>query len=172
MNPYFKPPRYKKHVNEPQAPTQHTNLNARTHQPPSTRPSSQLDARSTQPPVQPTTLTTPAQPSTHQAQLAQPDRTTESYQTTLPASTKTETQQTPMPKRYCHSAHKSQLYSTSPATRSKRTRHSSTDNEHYIISPVFEPRLKNRKVLTSPVNDIDPYVDAVPHLDNDFSDWT
>ena len=38
---------------------------------------------------------------------------TEPYQTTLPASTKTETQQTPMPKRYCHSAHKSQLYSTS-----------------------------------------------------------
>ena len=38
MNPYFKPPRYKKHVNE--APTQHTNHNARTHQPPSTRPSS------------------------------------------------------------------------------------------------------------------------------------
>ena len=30
MNPYFKPPRYKKHVNE--APTQHTNHNARTHQ--------------------------------------------------------------------------------------------------------------------------------------------
>ena len=166
MNPYFKPPRYKKHVNE--APTQHTN------QPPSTRPSSQLDAP-TQPPVQTvqlTTLTTPAQPSTHQAQLAQPDQTTEPYQTTLLPSTKTETQRTPMPKQYSHSAQKSQLYSLSPATRSKRTRHSSTDNEHYIISPVFEPRLKNRKVLTSPVNDIDPYADAVPHLDNDFSDWT
>ena len=79
-----------------------------------------------------------------------------------------------MPKRYSNSAHKSQLYSMSPATRSKRTRHSSSDNEHYmyIISPVFEPRLKNRKVLTSPVNDNDPYADVVPHLDNDFSDWT
>ena len=171
MNPYFKPPRYKKHVNEPQTPTQFTKHNARTHQPPSTRPSSQLDAPTQPPvhPVQPTTLTTPAQPSTHQAQLVQPDQTTEPYQTTLPTSTKTETQvtqRTPMPKRYCHSAQKS------PATRSKRTRHSSTDNEHYIISPVFEPRLKNRKVLTSPVNDIDPYADVVPHLDNDFSDWT
>ena len=172
MKPYFKPPRYKKHVNE--APTQHTNHNARTHQPPSTRPSSQLDAPTQPPvhPVQPTTLTTPAQSSTHQAQRAQPDQTTEPYQTTLPTSTKTETQRTPMPKRYSHSAQKSQLYSMSPATRSKRTRHSSTDNEHYIISPVFEPRLKNRKVLTSPVKDIDPYADAVPHLDNDFSDWT
>ena len=92
MNPYFKPPRHKKYVNEPQAPTQHTNHNERTHQPPSTRPSSQFDAP-TQPPVQPvqlTTLTTPAQPSTYQAQFAQPDQTTELYQTTPPASTKTE----------------------------------------------------------------------------------
>ena len=90
MNPYFKPPRYKKHVNEPQTPTQFTKHNARTHQPPSTRPSSQLDAP-TQPPVKPvqlTTLTTPAQPSTHQAQLVQPDQTTEPYQTTIPTSTK------------------------------------------------------------------------------------
>ena len=97
---------------------------------------------------------------------------TKPYQTTIPTSTKTETQRTPMPKRYSHSAQKSQLYSMSPAIRSKRTRHSSTDNEHYIITPVFEPRLKNRKVLTSPVNDIDPYADVVPHLNNDFSDWT
>ena len=125
MNPYFKPPRYKKHVNEPQAPTQHTKRNATTHQP----SSSQLDAPS-QPPLQPvqhptlTTPTTPAQPSTHQAQLAQPDQTTEPYQTTLPTSTKTETQRTPMTKRYCHSAQKSQLYSMSSSTRSKRTRHS------------------------------------------------
>ena len=165
MNLYFKPPRHKKHVKEPQAPTQHTDHNARTHQPPSTRPSSQLDAP-TQLPVQPvqlTTLTTLAQPSTLQAQLAQSDQTTEPYQTTLPTSTKTETQRTPMPKRYSHSAQKSQLYSTcmSPATRSKKTRHSSTDNEHYIISPVFQPRSKNRLVLTSPVKDIDPYADAV-----------
>ena len=60
----------------------------------------------------------------------------------------------------------------SPATRSKRSRHSSTDNEHFILSPLFEPRLKNRKVLTPPVNDIDPYADVVPHLDNDFFDLT
>ena len=100
-------------------------------------------------------------------------KSTEPYQSTLSTSTKTENQRTPMPKRYCHSAQKSQLdNSMSPATRSKRMRHSSTDYEHYIISPVFEPRLNNRKVLTSPVNDIDPYADAVPHLDNDFSDWT
>ena len=32
MNPYFKPPRYKKHVNEPQAATQHTKHTATTHQ--------------------------------------------------------------------------------------------------------------------------------------------
>ena len=174
MNPYFKSSRYKKHVNEPQAPTQYTKHIATTHQLQPARPSSQLDAPTQPPvqPVQPTTLTTSAQPSTHQDQLAQQDQTTELYQTTLATSTKTETQLTPMPKRYSHSAQESQLYSMSPATRSKRTQHSSTDNEHYIISPVFEPRLKNRKVLTSPVNDIDPYADAVPHLDNDFSDWT
>ena len=81
MNPYLQPPRHKKHFNQPQAPTQHTNHNERTHQPPSTRPSSQLDAP---------TLTTPAQPSTYQAQFAQPDQTTEPYLTTLPTSTKTE----------------------------------------------------------------------------------
>ena len=110
MNPYFKPPRYKKHVNEPQAPTEHTQHTTTTHQPPSTRPSPELDAP-TQPPVQPvqlTTLTTPAQPTTLQEQLAQPDQTTEAYQTTLPTSTKTETQRTPMPKRYSHSALTSQ----------------------------------------------------------------
>ena len=99
-----------------------------------TRPSSQLDA-TTQPPVQPvqpTTLTTPAQPATLQAQLAQLDQTTEAYQTTLPTSTKIENQRTSMPKQNCHSAQKSQLYSMSPAKRSKRTRNSSTDNEHYL----------------------------------------
>ena len=92
MNPCLKPPRHKKHVNQPQAPTQHTNHNERTQQPQSTRQSSQLDAPA-QPPVQPvqhTTLTTPAQPSTYQAQFAQPDQTTEPYLATLPTSTKTE----------------------------------------------------------------------------------
>ena len=69
------------------------------------------------------------------------------------------------------SAQKLQPHSMSPNTRSKRTRHSSTDSEHYIKSPVFQPRLKNRKILTAPVNDIDPYVDVVPHIDNDFSYW-
>ena len=49
-------------------------------------------------------------------------------------------------------------------TRPKRNRHSSTDTErcNVMISPVFEPRPKNRKVLTSPVNT----------LNNDFSNWT
>ena len=58
-------------------------------------------------------------------------------------------------------------------TRPKRTRHSSTDTELYIvmISPVFEPRLKNCKVLTSPVNDIFES-DILPRLNNDFSNWT
>ena len=72
MNPYFKPQQHKKHVNQPQAPAQHTKHIATTHQLLPARPSSQLDAL-TQPPVQhvqPTTLTTPAQPSNHQAQLA------------------------------------------------------------------------------------------------------
>ena len=58
-------------------------------------------------------------------------------------------------------------------TRPKRTRHSSMDTELYnvMISPVFEPRLKNRKVLTSPVNDIFES-DILPRLNNDFSNWT
>ena len=58
-------------------------------------------------------------------------------------------------------------------TRPKRTRHSSTDTElcNVMISPVFEPRLKNRKVLTSPVNDIFES-DILPRLNNDFSNWT
>ena len=68
-------------------------------------------------------------------------------------------------------AQKSPLHSMSPIIRSKRTRYSSTDSEHYIISSVFQPRLKNRKILTSPVNDIDSNEDIVPHIDNDFSDW-
>ena len=37
---------------------------------------------------------------------------------------------------------------------------------------MFELRLKNRKELILPVNDIDLYVDVVPHLDHDLSDWT
>ena len=40
-----------------------------------------------------------------------------------------------------------------------------------MISPVFEPRLKNRKVLTSLVDDIFES-DILPRLDNDFSIWT
>ena len=58
-------------------------------------------------------------------------------------------------------------------TRPKRARHSSTDTElcSVMISPVFEPRLKNRKVLTSPVDDIFES-DILPRLDNDFSNWT
>ena len=58
-------------------------------------------------------------------------------------------------------------------TRPKKTRHSSTDTElcSVMISPVFEPRLKNRKVLTSPVDDIFES-DILPRLDNDFSNWT
>ena len=44
MNPYFKPSRYKKHVNEPQELTQHTKVyKAITHQLHPTQPSSQLD---------------------------------------------------------------------------------------------------------------------------------
>ena len=38
-------------------------------------------------------------------------------------------------------------------------------------SPVFEPRLKNRKILTSPVNDIFES-DILLRLNNDFSNWT
>ena len=38
-------------------------------------------------------------------------------------------------------------------------------------SAVFEPRLKNRKILTSPVNDIFES-DILPRLNNDFSNWT
>ena len=40
-----------------------------------------------------------------------------------------------------------------------------------MISPVFEPRLKNRKVLTLPVDNIFES-DILPRLDNDFSNWT
>ena len=36
---------------------------------------------------------------------------------------------------------------------------------------VFKPSLKNRKVLTSPVNDIFES-DIFPRLNNDFSNWT
>ena len=50
INPYFIPQRYKKHVNESQAPTQHTKHSATTHQLQPTQLSSQLDAP-TQPPV-------------------------------------------------------------------------------------------------------------------------
>ena len=57
--------------------------------------------------------------------------------------------------------------------RSKRARHRSTDTElcNVMISPVFEPRLKNRKVLTSPINIIFDN-DILPQLKNDFTEWT
>ena len=58
-------------------------------------------------------------------------------------------------------------------TRPKRTRHSSTNTElcYVMISPVFEPRLKNRKLLTSSVNYIFES-DSLPRLNNDFSNRT
>ena len=87
------------------------------------------------------------------------------------ASTDTNNQRTPKSNQNSNSAQKSPLHSMSPIIRSKRTHHSSTDSQHYIISPVFQPRLKNRKILTSPVNDIDSYENIVPHIDNDFSGW-
>ena len=57
--------------------------------------------------------------------------------------------------------------------RSKRARHSSTDTElcNVMISPVFEPRLKNHKVLTSPINVVFDN-DILPQLKNDFTEWT
>ena len=151
LNPYFKPQRHKKHVNELRVPTPHTKNNATTCQ--LKRPSSQPDA--------------PAQPS------VQPAQPTELSQTIGKASTSTDTnsQRTPKSNQNSNPAQKSLLHSMSPIIRSKRTLYSSTDSEHYIISPVFQPRLKNRKILTSPVNDIDSYEDIVPHIDNDFSDW-
>ena len=172
LNPYFKPQRHKKHVTELRASTPHTKNNATSCQ--QTHPSSQPDAPA-QPsvqPAQPSLPISPAQPSSHRAQLTQP-QTTELSQTIGKASTSTDTnsQRTPMSNQNSNPAQKSPLHSMSPIIRSKRTRYSSTDSEHYIISPVFQPRLKNRKILTSPVNDIDSYEDIVPHIDNDFSDW-
>ena len=56
---------------------------------------------------------------------------------------------------------------------SKRARQSSTDTElcNVMIFPVFEHRLKNRKVLTSPINVIFGN-DILPQLKNDFTEWT
>ena len=64
-------------------------------------------------------------------------------------------------------------YPRTKTMRSKRARHSSTDTElcNVMISPVFEPRLKSRKVLTSPINVIFDN-DILPQLKNDFTEWT
>ena len=58
-------------------------------------------------------------------------------------------------------------------SRPNRTRHSSTDTElcNVMISPVFEHKLKNRKVLTSSVNDIFEN-DILSRLNNNFCNWT
>ena len=56
---------------------------------------------------------------------------------------------------------------------SKRARHSSTDTElcNVMMSPMSEPRLKNRKVLTFTINVILDN-DILPQLMNDFTEWT
>ena len=80
-----------------------------------------------------------------------------------------------------HLQHHPQNHSPNPETkdsphspaidvlRTKTTR--PKNNWQKLVSPVFEPRLKNRKVLTSSVNDIFES-DILPRLNNDFSDWT
>ena len=141
MSPYFKPSQYKKHVNEPQKHTQHTKNNVNTLQLQPTQPSSHLNVsklpQQAQPIIVPTTF---AQPATH---LAQPAQNTEPSQTKGNGTTSTDTnnQQIKMP----YSAQKSQQHSTcmSPTTRSKRTRHSSTDCKHF--NPITSIRTKIEK---------------------------
>ena len=145
MNPYFKPSRYKKHVNEQQEHTQHTKNNVHTHELHSTQPSSQLDVSTLPQHAQPIIVpisTTPVQPATHRPHRTQRAQNTEPSQTKENGTTSTDTNN--QQKKMSCSAQKLQPHSMSPTARSKTTRHSSTDNEHYISSPVFQPGLKNR----------------------------
>ena len=121
LNPYFKPQRHKKHVNELRVPTPHTKNNATTYQ--LTRPSSQLDAPA-QPSVQPAHPSlpiSPAQPLSHRAELTQPAQTTELSQTIGKATTSTDTnsQRAPKSDENSNPAQKSPLHSMSLIIRFK-----------------------------------------------------